>query len=465
MILIITQIVSFNDTILNCSTDRLQSKKEGSMEEIIVNNSEITEEALNELLSAEEESPRVNKMVRKKLSTLEYNELLNYLFRLYTKQLNDNSVRVVEFLSSSSGYEISFKRINIDYCKDLFGYLFLDLLYMIQISYNGKSYFITLQVMFENMDHRLGTRSNYIALADIHDGSLDCSDFVKELKEKSLRNSFFNNKIITIKKSPAFDQDLIDCLKVTDIKKADLNDIYIPPLKREQFERFINAIENWDNDNLPLKYLLNGPPGTGKSQLINSIIDKTKGEITVFIMNCVGRGDGRDITFSEVFEFCSSFRKCLLVIDDLDLYFSDRERNYKKKELQYFLLVMDGYFQNNLFVLASSNDKKMVDIAASRPGRFDLILDIEEINSSNYLSLISRETDDEQIIGFFTSELLSSFAMKKVTGAYIVSFIKQLKSVKKNKGNISAKDFEDYLNLTYNGFYKSNGENLTAVGF
>ncbi|NMB81407.1 MAG: hypothetical protein GYA14_06275, partial [Ignavibacteria bacterium] len=119
----------------------------------------------------------------------------------------------------------------------------------------------------------------------------------------------------------------------------------------------------------------------------------------------------------------------------------------------------------NLFVLASTNDKKMVDIAASRPGRFDLILDIEEINSSNYHSLIIRETDDEQIIGFFTPELLSSFAMKKVTGAYIVSFIKQLKSVKKNKGSINAKDFEDYLNLTYNGFYKSNAENLKAVGF
>lgn len=436
------------------------------MEEITINNSnEIFDEELNKILLTDEEMPRVNRMARKRLSTLEYNELLNYLFRLYTKQLKDDSVRVIEFLSSSSGFEISFNRINIDYCKDILGYLFLDPLYMVQINYNGKNYYITFQVIFENIEPRLGTRINYVTLADIHDGSMDCSDFIKELREKSLRNSFFNNKIITIQKSPAFGQDLIECLKVTEIKKVNLNDIFIPPLKREQFERFINTIESMDDDNPPLKYLLNGPPGTGKSQLINAIIEETKGKITVFIMNCVGRGDGRDITFNEVFEFCSNFEKCLLVIDDLDLYFSDRERNYKKKELQYFLSVMDGYFQNNLFVLASTNDKKMVDIAASRPGRFDLILDIEEINSSNYLSLILRETDDEQIIGFFTPELLSSFAMKKVTGAYIVSFIKQLKSVKKNKGSITAKDFEDYLNLTYNGFYKSNGENLKAVGF
>lgn len=436
------------------------------MEEIKENKSnEITDDELNEILSENEELPKVNKMVRKKLSTLEYNELLNYLFRLYTKQLKDDSIRVVEFLGSASGYEVSFNRSNIDYCKDLCGYLFLDPLYMVQIIYNGKSYFLTLQVMFENIDHRLGTRCNYINLADIHDGTLNCSDFIKELRVKSLQNSFLNNKIITIRKSPSFGEDLVECLKVTEIKNVSLKDLFIPELKKEQFDRFIKAILNWGDDNLPLKYLLNGPPGTGKSQLINSIIEETKGKITVFIMNSISGGAGREITFSEVFEFCSSFEKCLLVIDDLDLYFSDRDRNFDKKELQYFLSIMDGYFQNNLFVLASTNDKKMVDIAASRPGRFDLILDIEEINSSNYHSLIIRETDDEQIIGFFTPELLSSFAMKKVTGAYIVSFIKQLKSVKKNKGSITAKDFEDYLNLTYNGFYKSNAENLKAVGF
>ncbi len=436
------------------------------MEEKIINNSdEIINDDLNQIFSAKEELPRVNKMVKKKLSTLEYNELLNYLFRLYTKQLRDDSMQVIEFLGSASAYEVCFNKSNIDYCKDLCGYFFFDPLYLVQIVYNGKRYFITLQIIFENVDHRLGTRCNFINLADIHDGTLNCNDFITDLRCKGLRNSFLNNKILTIKKNPAYGEDLVECLKVTEIKKISLKDIFIPPLKREQFDRFINAIQNWENDNLPLKYLLNGPPGTGKSQLINSIIEETKGKITVFIMNSINRGDGREITFSEVFEFCSSFEKCLLVIDDLDLYFSDRERNFEKKELQYFLSIMDGYFQNNLFVLASTNDKKMVDIAASRPGRFDLILDIEEINSSNYLSLILRETNDEQIIDFFTPELLSSFALKKVTGAYIVSLIKQLKSVKKNRGNISIKDFEDYLNLTYNGFYKSNAENLKAVGF
>lgn len=435
------------------------------MDEIIVNNKETTEEELNEILFPEVRKPRVNKMVRKKLSTIEYNEVLNYLYRLYTKELKDDSIQVVEFLSSSSVHEINYNRINMDYLKDIAGYLFFDPLYLVQIYINGKNYFVTFQVMIESIDGRIGSRCNYVFLADIHDGTMDCSDFIKELREKSLRNSFLNNKIMTISKSPAFGQDLFECLKVTQIKKVSLNDIFIPPLKKEQFDRFIDAILNWENDNMPLRYLLNGPPGTGKSQLINSVIEQTKGKITVFVMNSIGGGAGRDISFSEVFEFCSNFERCLLVIDDLDLYFSDRDRIFDKKELQYFLSSMDGYFQNNLFVLASTNDKKMVDIAASRPGRFDLVLDIEEINSSNYLSLILRETNDEQIIGFFTPELLSSFALKKVTGAYIVSFIKQLKNLLKSKGRITQKDFENYLNLTYNGFYKSNAENLKAVGF
>lgn len=435
------------------------------MAEIIIDESETTEEELNEILFPQIESPRVNKMIRKKLDTFEYNEVLNYLYRLYTNQLKDESLQVVEFLGAPSTHELNFNRCNIDYSKDICGYLFFDTVNLVQVKINGQIYFITFQITLENIGNRLGTRSNFIFLADIHNGALNCGDFIKELRIKSLQNSFMNNKILTICKSPAFGQNLIECLKVTEIKKTSLNDIFIPKLKREQFERFIDAINNWEKDNLPLRYLLNGPPGTGKSQLINSVIELTKGKITVFIMNGIRDGDGREICFSEVFEFCSNFEKCLLVIDDLDLYFTDRDRIFDKKELQFFLSAMDGYFQNNLFVLASTNDKKMVDIAASRPGRFDLILDIDEINSSNYHSLILRETDDEQIIGFFTPELLSSFAIKKVTGAYIVSFIKQIKNVKKNKGNISSKDFEDYLNLTYNGFYKSNGENLKAVGF
>lgn len=56
--------------------------------------------------------------------------------------------------------------------------------------------------------------------------------------------------------------------------------------------------------------------------------------------------------------------------------------------------------------------------------------------------------------------------MKKVTGAYIVSFIKQLKSLKRSKGDINETDFNDYMNLTYNGFYKTNSQNINkAVGF
>jgi len=85
-----------------------------------------------------------------------------------------------------------------------------------------------------------------------------------------------------------------------------------------------------------------------------------------------------------------------LVIDDIDFLVANREDTFDKKSLGTFLQYLDGFIQQNLFILASTNDKKLVDTAASRPGRFDLIIDMSEINSDNYFSLIYRETTDPE---------------------------------------------------------------------
>ena len=93
-------------------------------------------------------------------------------------------------------------------------------------------------------------------------------------------------------------------------------------------------------------------------------------------------------------------------------------------------------------------------------------MDLGEIDYENYGKLINRETDDEDIIKFFDEEFLLLLESKKVTGAYIVSLIKQLKSAKKLKRNLDISDFNDYFNLTHKGFYNNNFENNgNGVGF
>lgn len=204
---------------------------------------------------------------------------------------------------------------------------------------------------------------------------------------------------------------------------------------------------------------MNGKPGTAKTQLINAVISELYGQATFVIL------ENKSLIFSEVLDFCKLFPVCVLIIDDFDLIAEIRQYNRDRNNLHSILTYLDGLQSNKVFLLATTNDKKLVDVAASRPGRFDMILDIDEIDKVNYMDLILRETNDEDILAHIDNDLLNSLTQKKLTGAFIVSFIKQLKSLKLYKGEINRDDVYEQLEMIYGGFYKSNSENILAVGF
>ena len=272
--------------------------------------------------------------------------------------------------------------------------------------------------------------------------------------------SSYRNKIL---KHNASDKSFLESTEIIKPYNNNLNQIFLSELKKEQIIRFIQSVKNFDKDKICLRYLFNGTPGTGKTELIKAILSEINGDTTVLITN------GYNLSYKglqEKFEFLMLFDVALLVIDDVDFAVRDRDSNLNSRDLAEFLQFLDGFISNNVFVLATTNDKKLVDIAASRPGRFDLIMDLGEIDYESYCKLINRETDDEDIIKFFDEEFLLLLRSKKVTGAYIVSLIKQLKSVKKLRKNIDKSDFINYFNLTHKGFYNTNLDNNgNGIGF
>jgi len=127
---------------------------------------------------------------------------------------------------------------------------------------------------------------------------------------------------------------------------------------------------------------------------------------------------------------------------------------------------LDGFIPNNIFILAATNDKKLVDEAAARPGRFDLILDIGEIEVDNYISLIKRETDDNNILELFSPQILNKMEDKKVSGAFIVNLVKQLKTIRVSGHSVDYEIFADLFNQLYKGFYDYNDYSFNkTVGF
>ena len=251
---------------------------------------------------------------------------------------------------------------------------------------------------------------------------------------------------------------LITIDHVTPVQSS-MENVFVRSDIKEDIERFIYAFKNYKEFNFPLRFLLSGKPGLGKTEIIRAIISECSKHGNVIIPEHMNGADWL------TFEFAKLFTPALVCIDDIDLIFGTRQSNMKKQSLGEFLTLLDGIQQNKFFLIATTNDKNLVDIAASRPGRFDEIIDFGDFERKYYSRLIKQRTDKEIIINLFDDEILDLMEDKKVTGAFIVNLIKQLEVLTKINSLFSKKNLIEYLNRSYKGFYKSQVEIDKSFGF
>ena len=393
------------------------------------------------------------------VSEIKESIIFNYLYSILLNKYTDCNLSVLNG-TSINNLEVPYpSKISPFLDKNLDIYVFSSKMIVLSINFFNETYNLTF--FRYSLDICEGyTVKRKIYITGITKGASEPVNLLNYLFNEGTKRSSYRNKIL---KHNASNKPFLESTEIIKPYKNNLEQIFLSELKKEQVKRFIYSVKNFNKDKICLRYLFNGIPGTGKTELIKSILSEINGNLTVLITN------GYNLSYQglqEKFEFLSLFDSALLVIDDVDFAVRDRDSNLNSRDLAEFLQFLDGFIANNVFVLATTNDKKLVDIAASRPGRFDLIMDLGEIDYENYLDLINRETDDEDIIKFFDNEFLLLLKSKKVTGAYIVSLIKQLKSAKKLNGHLDKSVFLDYFNLTHKGFYKTNLDNNgNEVGF
>jgi len=386
--------------------------------------------------------------------------LRDFFYRLYTHKLKIDGLEVIKMISKEVGQNFV-DRPAYAFVKGAGMYYSSDPMLMITVRYMEKEY---ERVMFieQEFDPSASRIVNHIYTTCISPGSLWPEEFVRKMTDTSLKHSSFRNSLLLFDGETGMKEteNFIEMFEKAEPGALKVSELYIPSEKKEEIERFIYAVEHYNEDRINLRYLLSGPPGTGKTQLMSSVANRLHGKAMVIIAK------GSNSYLPDLISFSGLFEPVVLMIDDIDLAIGTRENTFDKRKLGIFLQQLDGFLPQPLFIIAVTNDKRLVDMAASRPGRFDLILDTGEMSFENYAGLIRRETDDREIISLFDDGILKKMKSRNVTGAFIVSLVKQLRSRKKMNGYIRREEMNIMFDMQHRGFYSNNAKAVEeSVGF
>ncbi|GMU86226.1 MAG: hypothetical protein AMXMBFR48_14680 [Ignavibacteriales bacterium] len=401
--------------------------------------------------STREQQQGDNSLSIKNLAESEDTIIKDYLYRLHHGVLEDERIAVQKILALDNEKKTFLRNPYVNYDPSTGMHFLGDKSIIFSLTDRGNPYELVCKIDQGISD----TDVNFLLAVSGFSKESDSPDALLDyIRKQAIKNSFYQGKVLTFRNTDYF---MMNGLTVIEPEERDINDIYVPEPQLHQMRRFIHTIKNAARKKGGLRFLLNGRPGTGKTELTRAVISAVAGSSTVLITQ------GADCPVDKVFDFISLFPNSLLIIDDIDFIAEDRKSNGSRKALGGLLQVLDGYIPNQVNLIATTNDHRLVDEAASRPGRFDLILDIPEIGTELYDQLILRETEDEEIIAVFTEQVRNRMRNHRVTGAFIVNFIKQLDGLKEMEGSISPQRLEEILELTLRGVNKS--ELAAEIGF
>jgi cell division protease FtsH len=281
------------------------------------------------------------------------------------------------------------------------------------LTYKHKKYYISFSTIKD-----MGSTTYVIFVVGEDPEELYSIELTNLLIKLAIRNSGYFGKFLKFSRPT----DNIEGVKfkVLPPPNLTLDDIYLKD--KSDFEDFVEAVKR---KNQGLRYFFVGEPGTGKTDTVKAIIAeclKSNG-ITVIEVDA-----GCGVPLNYVFEHAEIFSPVLLCIDDIDLLVGSRENPFKARDLSIALQALDGFVENDdHYLIATTNDRKLVDFALRRPGRFDLIIEFSELDPEFYPKLVLRESKDERLHEVFKDEKIRrKLSNLKVTGAFIVTLVKHL---------------------------------------
>ncbi|WP_020473025.1 AAA family ATPase [Zavarzinella formosa] len=155
------------------------------------------------------------------------------------------------------------------------------------------------------------------------------------------------------------------------IQSSRLDNLILPPGLKETIRNdaatFFDSRDRYRRFNIPWKrgLILLGPPGNGKTHLIQALVNDLK-KPCLYVKSLKSRYQNEDRSICEVFVKARESAPCILVMEDVDALIDAENRSF-------FLNELDGFRKNEgLLVIATTNHPEKLDPAIiDRPSRFD----------------------------------------------------------------------------------------------
>ncbi len=165
----------------------------------------------------------------------------------------------------------------------------------------------------------------------------------------------------------------------------------------------------------PRGVLLSGPPGSGKTLIARALANQCEASfISIKGPELLSKWVGEaEKGVREVFRHAKQAAPCLVFFDEIDSLAprrsGDMDRNYNNGVIAQLLTEMDGIEgREGVIVLAATNRSDLIDPALLRPGRFDLVVELEYPNEEERAAIFAVHTRGKPIVPEITMEELAS---------------------------------------------------------
>jgi SpoVK/Ycf46/Vps4 family AAA+-type ATPase len=158
-------------------------------------------------------------------------------------------------------------------------------------------------------------------------------------------------------------------------------------------------------------------------------------------------------------------------MDDIDLFIGSRDNGGATNLLGEFLNFFDGVQKRKISMLASTNDKKLVDEAAERPGRFNFVVDYDYLTTNQIKELCNIYFEPEWVVDDVMELMTGSIDGKpvKMTGAFIANLADNIKEMiadyVEDGETWTVDDTLKVIKSSYKGFYTSQTSRNNSIGF